>query len=106
MTFEEWKELPYVKAHWVADDLVLRKIYKDLSHQEMQCMKFDEKYRLKHLTFVCQCCANAYTYSSDKQFEEVGKGDLWKHIEVSHPFLFNDVVGMSDEEMLEECYKH
>ena len=69
-------------------------------------MKFDKKFILKHLTFVCQCCANVYTYSNDKQFKEVGKGDLWKHIEVSHPSLFNDVVGMSDEEMLEECYKH
>ena len=44
MTFEEWKELPYVKAHWVADDFVLRKIYSELTEEEKLCMKNDERY--------------------------------------------------------------
>lgn len=44
MTFEEWKELPYVKAHWYADDFVLRKIFDELTEEEKLCMKNDERY--------------------------------------------------------------
>lgn len=39
MTFEEWKSLPYVKEHFIADDMVLRAIFKKLSEEEKLKMK-------------------------------------------------------------------
>lgn len=39
MTFEEWKSLPYVKEHFIADDMVLRMIFTKLSEEEKLKMK-------------------------------------------------------------------
>ena len=39
MTFEEWKSLPYVEEHFIADDMVLRAIFKKLSEEEKLKMK-------------------------------------------------------------------
>lgn len=42
MTFEEWKSLPYVKEHFIADDMVLRAIFKKLSEEEKLKMKLGD----------------------------------------------------------------
>lgn len=39
MTFEEWKLLPYIKEHFIADGMALRIIFTKLSEEEKLKMK-------------------------------------------------------------------
>ena len=69
----------------------------------------EEKADAMVVTYICKDCGSEFQFDADDfdcggNFHPDGEETLWGHIQIEHPYLFEEVRNLETPFMIEVCY--